>query len=91
MDPIKRTVELLGGAPKAAIALDLSPALVYFCLQGKRKFPQDKCPVAERLTHFEVRCEELRPDLRWERVPDPDWVHGKPLLDVTAPEEPQQH
>ena len=31
--------------------------------------------------------EELRPDVHWIRVPDPDWPHpqGRPAIDVAAP------
>lgn len=46
------------------------------------KFPEKHCPALER--EYGIRCERLRPDLRWVRVPDADWANGKPLLDVAA-------
>lgn len=37
-----------------------------------------------------VTVEELRPDIRWHRIPDPNWPHpaGRPLVDVTTHQEP---
>jgi DNA-binding transcriptional regulator YdaS (Cro superfamily) len=62
---IRQLVDLLGGARTAAEGLGVSQALVYFCLSGERRFPIDKCPVAERLTNGAIRCEDLRPDVEW--------------------------
>lgn len=49
--------------------------------------PPDRCPAIERATEGRVTCEELRPDVCWQRVPDPDWPHpgGRPCIDVAAP------
>ena len=49
--------------------------------------PPDRCPAIERATDGSVTCEELRPDVRWQRVPDPAWPHpdGRPCIDVAAP------
>lgn len=51
---------------------------------GERRVPPDRCPAIELATAGEVTCEELRPDVRWQRVPDADWPHpgGRPLIDV---------
>ena len=34
-----------------------------------------------------VTAEQLRPDVRWVRIPDESWPHpaGRPLIDVAAP------
>jgi DNA-binding transcriptional regulator YdaS (Cro superfamily) len=49
--------------------------------------PPDRCPAIERATDGRVTCEELRPDVRWQRVPDATWPHvgGRPCIDVAAP------
>lgn len=65
MDSIRKTVDLLGGVKSAAAHLDVSHQLVYFWLQGERRFPADKCPLVEKLTGGAVRCEDLRPDVAW--------------------------
>lgn len=48
--------------------------------------PAERCPAIERAVQGKVLCEELRPDLSWVRVPDPDWPWhplGRPCIDVT--------
>lgn len=52
------------------------------------RIPADRCPALERATGGRASCEELRPDVRWARVPDADWPHptGRPCIDVAAPE-----
>lgn len=54
-----------------------------------RNVPPARCPAIERATAGRVTCEELRPDVRWQRVPDPAWPHpdGRPCLDVAGPAE----
>lgn len=54
---------------------------------GRRPIPPDRCPSIERATGGRVTCEELRPDVRWQRVPDAAWPHpgGRPCIDVAAP------
>lgn len=49
--------------------------------------PPDRCPAIERATSGKHTVEQLRPDVRWVRVADPDWPHpdGRPCIDVAAP------
>lgn len=49
--------------------------------------PVNRCPAIERATEGRVTCEALRPDVRWQRVPDAAWPHpgGRPCIDVAAP------
>lgn len=56
-------------------------------LDGVRTMPAGRCPQIELATEGRVTCEELRPDVHWIRVPDPDWPHpqGRPAIDVAAP------
>lgn len=51
------------------------------------RIPADRCPAIERAVAGRVTCEELRPDVRWQRVPDAAWPHpgGRPCIDVAAP------
>lgn len=63
--PLAEAIRLLGGAKAAAAKLDVSVPLVYFWLAGDRRLPAEKCPVIERLTSGEIRCEQLRPDVEW--------------------------
>lgn len=58
-------------------------------VSGTRPTPTDRCPAIERATEGRVTCEELRPDIRWHRIPDPAWPHaeGRPAIDVAAPKE----
>lgn len=53
-------------------------------LTGLRRVPPDRCPAIERATGGQVTVDELRPDVRWVRVPDPTWPHpdGRPAIDV---------
>lgn len=49
--------------------------------------PAERCPALERGTDARFTVEQLRPDITWTRVPDPDWPHpeGRPCIDVAAP------
>lgn len=51
-----------------------------------RKPAAETCALIECVSGGIVTCEELRPDLRWLRVPDKKWPHrkGRPVLDVSA-------
>ena len=51
------------------------------------RVPPDRCPAIERHAYPKVTCEQMRPDVRWLRVPDAEWPHpaGRPCIDVAAP------
>ena len=52
----------------------------------KRGIPAERCPAIERGSEGKAPCEQLRPDVVWHRVPDPDWPWhplGRPLIDVS--------
>ena len=70
-----------------AAAIGVNEQYLYQCLTRRRPTPPDRCPAIERATEGRVTCEELRPDVRWQRVPDPAWPHagGRPCIDVAAP------
>jgi DNA-binding transcriptional regulator YdaS (Cro superfamily) len=75
----------------AAIAREsgLSRPYVWQCAAGRRRWPLTALPAIERATEGRVTVEQLRPDVRWHRVPDPAWPHpqGRPCIDVAAPAE----
>lgn len=74
----------------AARELGLNEQYLYQCLTGRRTAPIERCPGIERALQGAATVEQLRPDVRWVRVPDPDWPHpqGRPLADVTQAAEP---
>lgn len=80
--PFALACEKAGGLVALALSIDKPKQTVN---HYKTRVPDDVCPLIERATG--VRCEDLRPDLRWVRVVDPAWPNGKPLLDMT----PQEH
>ncbi|WP_412479891.1 transcriptional regulator [Azonexus sp. IMCC34839] len=69
----------------AAIArfIGVTPAFISQWKKGVRPIPDGRCPAIELATSGQVTCEELRPDIRWVRLPDPEWPHkdGRPLVD----------
>lgn len=76
-----------GAGAQLAAAIGVPRVLVYQWAGGHRDVPDSRCPAVERATGGAVTCEQLRPDVRWHRVPDPAWPHpaGRPLIDVAAP------
>lgn len=76
----------LGSASALARSLGVTPGAVGQMISGLRSVPPDRCPAIERATEGRVTCDELRPDVRWVRVPDPAWPHpeGRPCIDVAA-------
>lgn len=68
--------------------IQAQPQLVWQWANGVKPVPADRCPSIERESEGAVPCEELRPDVRWIRVPDAAWPHpeGRPCIDVAAPE-----
>jgi DNA-binding transcriptional regulator YdaS (Cro superfamily) len=53
----------------------------------KGRIPQERCPDIEFGTGGKWTVEQLRPDVRWARVPDRKWPHqkGRPTIDVALP------
>lgn len=85
-DAMSNIVTRLGGPTAVAKMLGIkAPSVVGW---GGR-VPSDRCPDLERASEGRITVEQLRPDVRWVRVPDPDWPHagGRPCIDVAAPRE----
>jgi DNA-binding transcriptional regulator YdaS (Cro superfamily) len=72
-----------GRAAQLARALNVSPVLISQWASGSRPIPEERGAAIEFETGFQVRAEVSCPHVRWERVPHPDWPHGKPLIDKT--------
>jgi hypothetical protein len=75
-----------------ATAVGLHEQYLYQCFSRRRAMPSDRCPDIERASAGRVTVEQLRPDVRWVRVPDPTWPHpaGRPCIDVAGPSETLQ-
>lgn len=70
-------------AAQFAVKIKAAPSLLSQWKTGRRPIPDDRCPEIEYQSGGAMTCEELRFDLCWYRVPDPDWPHpeGRPLVD----------
>lgn len=68
-------------------ALGVSQVQLSQWLCGFRRPSPETCVAIEQATNGNVGADDLRPDLRFERVRDPKWPHkkGRPLLDVRRP------
>jgi len=73
----------LGGTVAVARMAGVAPPSV--TAWRKRGIPAERCPDIERGSAGRAACEQLRPDVRWHRVPDAAWPwhpEGRPLIDV---------
>jgi DNA-binding transcriptional regulator YdaS (Cro superfamily) len=84
-DAITRAIEAAGGQTKLARGIN-APQQQVWNWQAGRPIPEHRCPPIERETR--VPCEQLRPDVTWLRVADPEWPwhpEGRPCIDVARP------
>jgi len=79
--PLKRAISAIGTQQKLAARLGIRSASI---TEWKaRSIPPAQCPAIEANTG--VRCEELRPDLRWDRDTDGRVVaYAVPLAPVES-------
>jgi DNA-binding transcriptional regulator YdaS (Cro superfamily) len=88
MNPLQKAVTAAGGQTALARACGVMQQVVWNWMhRSSGEVPADRCPAIERATDGQVTCEALRPDVRWQRIPDPAWPHpeGRPCIDVAAP------
>lgn len=87
MNAIQAAIKAAGGQTALAAALGLKQPTVSEWARGERAVPPDRCPDIERASAGRVTCQELRSDVNWIRVHDPDWPHpeGRPCIDVARP------
>lgn len=63
--PLEEATRIIGSQVALAAQLGVTKAAVgQWKLEG-RKVPAEHCPVIERLTAGQIRCEDLRPDIDW--------------------------
>lgn len=75
------TLKELGGKTAVARMLGIKLQSV---ISWNGRVPKERCPDVERGTGGRFTVETLRPDITWQRVPDPTWPHpdGRPCIDV---------
>lgn len=78
-----QAIGIAGGQSALARLINAKQQEIWNWANG-RPVPADRCPALERATAGRVTCEELRPDVAWQRVADSDWPHpgGRPCIDV---------
>ena len=66
MSALKRALLIVGGPAKMARAIGEKPATVSaWDRRAGGRVPAEHCPDVELATNGQVRCEELRPDVKW--------------------------
>lgn len=76
-----------GAAARVAEHVGVHPVMVSQWASGTKPVPAERCPAIERATEGAVKADEMRADVVWVRIPDPDWPHpqGRPCIDAAAP------
>ncbi|MEJ1936540.1 helix-turn-helix domain-containing protein [Nostoc sp. NIES-2111] len=64
--PIERAVKIAGGTVSLARLLNVQPPTVSGWVKRTRPVPAERCLEIEAATNHQVRCEALRPDVRWD-------------------------
>jgi DNA-binding transcriptional regulator YdaS (Cro superfamily) len=79
------TIDDLGGTTAVARMTGVEPPSV--TAWRRRGIPAERRPAIERALYPRITVESFGVDVRWQRVPDPDWPHpgGRPCIDVAAP------
>ena len=75
-------IDTLGGTNAVARMCDVKPPSV--TEWRARGIPGDRCPAIEAGSQGKFKCEQIRPDLRFTRVPDKRWTwdrRGRPIHD----------
>lgn len=64
---LHRAAEIVGGMASLARLLGYADRRnVWPWFHTDRRFPAEHCPLIESATGGQVRCEDLRPDVRWD-------------------------
>lgn len=64
-EAVKQAAKLVGGVSALARLVGVSGPAVTQWTTGFRQVPAERCPLIERATEGEIRCENLRPDVDW--------------------------
>ena len=62
----ERAVRIIGGSTATARLLGLYPSAVSNMIARGKPIDASYCPLIEQATGRRVKCEELRPDVRWD-------------------------
>jgi hypothetical protein len=78
---MKLLIKKLGGPRRISEICECKPPSVYSWV----RIPVDRCPALELASNGDVKVDEMRPDVTWERKEDPAWPHkeGRPLVDYS--------
>lgn len=82
MNAITKAINAVGGVSKFAKGLGVTTQAACFWRDGKRKFPAEHCPAAEKMTMGAVTCEELFPSVDWA------YLRGTAPIDCPPESEP---
>lgn len=63
---LDRATGIVGSQSVLAAALGVSKGAVSQWKEEGRRVPAEHCPIIEEMTRGAVRCEDLRPDIRWD-------------------------
>lgn len=83
MNALERAIKHSGGVSRLAITLGVRQSAVSNW-KSRGDIPCDQCPAIETATAGAVRCEDLRPDVTWQRADD-GTVTGY-VVPVSAPD-----
>lgn len=94
MDALNTYLNSLPTAEQGAFAKRCATSIGYLrkAISKGQQFGLPLCASLERESGGAVVCEQLRPDIAWRRVPDPEWPwhpDGKPLIDPLPAEAEQ--
>lgn len=64
--PIDRAARIVGTQAGIAKALNVTKAAVSQWKGAGGQVPAEHCPLIEEMTKGAVRCEDMRPDIRWD-------------------------
>lgn len=80
MNPIQKSISIVGSASALARSIGVTPQAVCFWRDGLRGIPAERCAAIERATGGQVTRKDLRPN---------DWQEIWPELAANAPLQPQ--
>lgn len=70
-EALNKAVAKVGSMQKLAEVLAVTKGAVSQWKDPDRRIPAEHCPIIERLTSGEVKCEDLRPDVDWGYLRNP--------------------
>lgn len=63
--PIEQACAAVGSQAELARMVGVMPAAVFQWVRKTRPIPAERCPAIEQATNGLIRCEDLRPDVKW--------------------------